>query len=97
LELKTNFRLYLEKNYSQLKSISTIVSDAFYIERKNLGIGLNDILTGKKDLEDYRKVLINIFVKNKRKNPKSDASGYLSAIKKLIEYINQTKDITKYK
>ncbi len=89
--MKKEFKDYLESNYQHIKSIPTITSDAFYIDRHDIGINLYDALKNEQSLYLCKKKLEQYFSNVKKvKSPKSNSSSYLYSITLLKEYIDNT-------
>jgi hypothetical protein len=87
-EDKTNiqsaFKEYLRKANPNLadSTISTYVSDAFYLFNTNVGIDFNDCIVGKVSIEETQ---MSIFehLEPLRKKPKQDTKGYMRALARL--------------
>ena len=100
-ELRFGFKEFLNKEYSHLVDKSVIYSDAFYIFRYDIGINPKEVLVDIDAFYKCKELLFKHFEKKGRKNPKSDAGIYCTAIKLLREYIKEIptpskKEIEKY-
>jgi hypothetical protein len=73
--------------YPELKevTITTAVSDAFYIFNHDLGITFDDIIEGRRTLEEYKES-VRVYLINNGKNPGTRPSGYTFHIKYLVKY-----------
>lgn len=89
--LRGNFRHYLEIKHPNLKAKSTIISDAFFPYRNDIGINFWEIFLNEINL-DHCHILLEQFLKDikKVKNPKSDSQSYFHSIKRLKSYIDST-------
>jgi hypothetical protein len=87
---REEFKEWLEKKYTNLQkvTVTTTVSDAFFIFNHNVGITFNDLLSGAKTLDDYRESVRQYLV-FKGKNPGNRPSGYASHMKYLLEYASE--------
>jgi hypothetical protein len=93
---QSEFKKWLTLKYPALKevTITTTVSDAFFIFNHDLGISFDDIIDGRRTLDEYKES-VRIYLINNGKNPGTRPSGYTSHIKYLIEYA-QELGLTKY-
>ena len=87
---KSEFKQWLMKNYPHLQkvTITTTVSDAFFIFNHNIGLNFHEILDGSKTLDDYKKS-VEIFLIENGKKPGTRPSGYASHLKYLIRYAQE--------
>lgn len=87
---KSEFKKWLTLKYPALKevTITTTVSDAFFIFNHDLGISFDDIIDGRRTLDEYKES-VRIYLINNGKNPGTRPSGYTSHIKYLIEYAQE--------
>lgn len=85
---KRQFKNWLMSKYREYApiTIDSIISEAWLIERENLGITPEDILTGKKTINDYT-IIVRDFLINKGKNPKYRPNQYASSLNKLILFL----------
>ncbi|WP_163537590.1 hypothetical protein [Gracilibacillus sp. YIM 98692] len=89
--LKTEFKEYLNKKFSHLKDKSVIVSDAFYLNRYDIGISLWEALNSEKSMNLCRELLVDYFTNvHKVKNPSSNSSVYMRSMKILKDFIDKT-------
>lgn len=88
--LKYKFRRYLESNYSHVKNIAIVQSDAFYVYRHNIGISFWKSMENEDTMENCREKLEEYFssVRNV-KTPRSNSFSYLSSMKILKEMIDK--------
>lgn len=88
--LKYKFKRYLELNYSHIKNIGVVQSDAFYIYRHNIGISFWKSIESEDKLEICREKLEEYFssVRNAQ-TPRSNSFSYLSSLKILKEMIDK--------
>ncbi len=84
---RSEFKKWLSLKYPELKevTITTTVSDAFYIFNHDLGIAFDDIIEGRRTLEEYKES-VRVYLINNGKNPGTRPSGYTSHIKYLVKY-----------
>jgi hypothetical protein len=87
-ELRTAFKSFLDKEYPELKDRGTILSDAFYPYRTDIGISFAEIFANDCSLEYCHELLKKNFTNKKRKNPKSDSSIYMRAIRLFKKYLD---------
>lgn len=85
-DLREGFRRYLEAEYPHIKNKSVTLSDAFYLQRHNIGISFWEALRNEGTMEQCREKLEEYF-KNvrKMKSPRSNSFTYMSSIKILKE------------
>ena len=93
---RSEFKNWLTLKYPDLKevTITTTVSDAFYIFNHDVGITFDDIIYGRRTLDEYKES-VRMYLINNNKNPGTRPSGYTSHIKYLVEYA-QDIGLTKY-
>ena len=61
---------------------------AFYITRNNLGVTLEDVLTGKISIDQYGNLLLEVFKKMNSSTAYGRMSAYKDAMKNLLEFVN---------
>jgi len=90
-DLREGFRQYLEVEYPHIKNKSVTLSDAFYLQRHNIGISFWEALRNEGTMEQCREKLEEYFKDvRKMKSPRSNSFTYMSSIKILKEYIDKT-------
>lgn len=90
-DLREGFRRYLEAEYPHIKNKSVTLSDAFYLQRHNIGISFWEALRNEGTMEQCREKLEEYFKDvRKMKSPRSNSFTYMSSIKILKEYIDKT-------
>jgi hypothetical protein len=90
-DLREGFRRYLDAEYPHIKNKSVTLSDAFYLQRHNIGISLWEALRNEGTMELCREKLEKYFKDvRKMKSPRSNSFTYMSSIKILKEYIDKT-------
>jgi len=90
-DLREGFRRYLDAEYPHIKNKSVTLSDAFYLQRYNIGISLWEALRNEGTMELCREKLEKYFKDvRKMKSPRSNSFTYMSSIKILKEYIDKT-------
>lgn len=90
-DLREGFRQYLEAEYPYIKNKSVTLSDAFYLQRHNIGISFWEALRNEGTMEQCREKLEEYFKDvRKMKSPRSNSFTYMSSIKILKEYIDKT-------
>lgn len=96
--LKLGFKQFINTEYSHRKDKSTILSDAFYPYRHDIGIKLWDALSSKESMLRCRDKLTAYFENEKDHITVSqNVSVYMSSIKKLKQYVDITfKGIDKF-
>lgn len=90
-DLREGFRRYLDAEYPHIKNKSVTLSDAFYLQRHNIGISFWEALRNEGTMELCREKLEKYFNDvRKMKSPRSNSFTYMSSIKILKEYIDKT-------
>ncbi len=89
LEIKNEFRRYITNNHSQINSIDTLIVDAFYPYRHDVGIDFWEILKNEESFIRYKN-LLEVYLRDviNRKSPINHANSYLSIIRKLKEFFD---------
>ena len=89
-DLREGFRQYLEVEYTHIQNKGVVLSDAFYLQRHDIGIGFWEALRNEKTMELCRENL-EIYFRDvrKMKSPRSNLFTYMSSIKILKEYLDK--------
>lgn len=88
---RTVFESWLRTHYKLSEATyPTIISDAFLIFRKNLGITIDELIDGSKNIEDY-KIKVETWLINNGKSVGQRHIEYASHMKYLIKYIKDTQ------
>lgn len=88
-QLRSEFKRHLAVERADRKDNGSVLSDAFFPSRTNIGIDFWDIFTSNDSIQLCREKLENYFEHTaKRKTPKSDSYTYITAIKKLKSFID---------
>mgnify|MGYP003593965275 FL=1 len=87
--LRAGFKQYLNSEYAHRKDKSTILSDAFYPLRHDIGVDFWNILSSEEAIKRCRERLESFF-RNERqkKSPANDAGVYMNSIKILKGFID---------
>lgn len=90
-EIKQAFKEYIEIEYGHLKDKSVILSDAFYLNRHDIGIKLWEALESEQSMKHCQDLLEDYFTsEHKVKNPTSNTYTYMRSIKILKEFIDKS-------
>ena len=95
--VKSDFLRYLNLNYMHLDYKQTIISDAFYIFRFDIGIDPMLVMNDDTAIKLCKEKLIEKFTSKKRANPSGSASSYCTHINLLKEYINSENNLAQQK
>lgn len=91
--LRNQFSEYLKKTYPNLKDISVICSNAYFPLRHPIGIEFWEIFKTEESLQKTKSLLEIEFATKNRKNPKSDASTYISSLRYYKEFLGSLENI----
>lgn len=96
--LKSGFKNYLNSDYAHRKAKSTILSDAFYPLRHDIGIDFWNVLSGEESMQICREKILSFFANVKNyETAVQNASVYMYSIKILKKYVDSTfGDIDKF-
>lgn len=93
MQLKEEFRRYLNENYSNLKYHQQMISEAFSIYTYPLGMTIEEILSSEEGISKYKDKLIKLFEERGRKAPKQQAGVYCRNIRFLYEFVNGNTEV----
>ena len=87
-DLKEEFKKYFLNKKPNYKKPGPLFGMAFYITRNNVGINIEDVLTGKISIDQYGNLLLEVFKKMNSSTAYGRASAYKDAMKNLLEFVN---------
>ena len=87
-DLKKEFKEYFLNKKPNYKKPGPLFGMAFYITRNNVGISIEDVLTGKISIDQYGNLLLEVFKKMNSSTAYGRASAYKDAMKNLLEFVN---------
>lgn len=87
-QLKTNFKAYFNKKKPNYKYPDPLYGMVFYITKHDLGISLQQIISGEISLEEYESTIRNHFLNLGSTNLNGRTSAYKDAMKNFIEFID---------
>lgn len=92
--LKAGFKTYLETEWNHLQNKQTIVSDAFYLLRHDVGITFQAVVQNEVTMEVCQ-VKLEAYLKNskKQKFPRENARSYVYAMKMLKQYLKEANGV----
>lgn len=89
--LRSEFKIYLNENYTHLKDKGVLISDAFYPYRNDIGMDFWSILVDDSSIKEARLLLQQRFIEGgKHNDPVGAAHGYARALRYLKEYLENT-------
>lgn len=87
-DLKEEFKKYFLDKKPNYKKPGPLFGMAFYITRNNVGINIEDVLTGKISIDQYGNLLLEVFKKMNSSTAYGRMSAYKDAMKNLLEFVN---------
>ncbi len=85
-----NFANWLEKVYPHLARPDIMASNVMYSINNNMGFSINDLLSGKLTLDEYREKYEEYFEKIGRKSPKGHSHVQKGCAKYFLEFFEST-------
>ena len=86
-QLRTGFEDYFNRKKPDYKYPGPLFGMAFYITKHNIGVTLQDMISGKVSLDEYSDILYKHFYSLKADTATVRTSAYKDAMKNLLEYI----------
>lgn len=86
--LRAGFKQYLNSEYAHRKDKSTILSDAFYPLRHDIGVDFWNILSSEEAIKRCRERLESFFRNERQKNHQRMTLEYMNSIKILKRFID---------
>ena len=86
-QLKTNFKAYFNKKKPNYRYPGPLYGMVFYIIKHDLGISLQNIISGEISLNEYESIIRNHFSNLGSTNLSGRTSAYKDAMKNFLEFI----------
>ena len=87
-QLRTGFEYYFKSKKPDYKYPGPLFGMAFFITKHNIGVTLQEVISGNVSLNDYSDILYKYFYSLKPETATVRTSAYKDAMKNLLEYIN---------